>query len=195
MKVLTQNKQAVINIDNSFCLEIEPGTTAYPQIVAVSSFGLKKVLGLYLPNEIEGILEELLSSSSDIFKMPKSRRFNGGNPLSQRDLDSIAKNFVPSKHSIERMLERGLFEKIPPKEELTSQLRDLIKNSFCAFFNDDNAMCVCVDNTHYFVVQYVCTLKKYNILTYIECSNGTVRDYKKSLLAKNIKSNKKIIKE
>lgn len=180
MKVLSQNKQKLVNLDNTFSVVIDSGEdNSYPKIIAISNMGVKQVLGIYMPNEVQSVLEELLSSTDGVFNMPQSIRFSCGNPLSESNIIRISENFSPSKHSIDRMLERGLLDKIPPKEELMSMLKNYILNSQLSFWNNDGTCCIAVDNTHYFVVQYVYTLKTYSILTYIQCSNGTVKDYQK----------------
>lgn len=187
MKILSQNRQQIVNLEQTYKLTIECGDH-YPRIVAVSETGIKSVLGIYLPNEAQQILEQIIASKEEIFKMPKSRRYFGGVPVTETNIKDIAENFVPSKHSLDRMVERGLFSKIPPKDELMDTLKRYIINNISAFWSNDNSAYIAVDTKHYFVVQYVYTMKQYSILTYIEISNGkTVFDMKKELSAQTRK--------
>lgn len=185
MKVLSQNKQQIINLDQAFKVSIETKADKPPTIVATNANGVKSMLGMYLPREIDNVFEELLSSKEEIFKMPRSERYSAGRQLSAADIRTILNNLYISNHAAQRMVERGLFDSHPTSEQLNSDVRYYIENNVLSFWNEDGTASIAVDKNHYFVVQLVYTpVKQFVVLTYNETSVNGYTVFDKQKIAK-----------
>lgn len=193
MKVLSQNKQQIINLEQAFKVSIETKADKPPTIVATNANGLKSMLGMYLPREVDSVFEELLSSKEEVFKMPRSERYSAGRPLTTGDLRTILNHLHISNHAAQRMVERGFYDSFPTSDQLNSDVRYYIENNVLSFWNEDGTASIAVDNSHYFVVQLVYTpIKQFVVLTYNDVSeNGyTVFDKQKIARIKHSKGEK-----
>lgn len=191
MKILTQNKQTLINSEMAFRISIE-GEGKKSKIVCVNNSGESKILGFYSNREVSKVFSELIACQSDVYVMPRSEIHSGGRLLSETELSAICSNLNICKHAVERMLERGFLEKVPKKETLTQMLVENFKNNYLCFWNDDASVTIALDENHYFVVKYQYTpYNCYVVMTYCaESINGVtvsekrkkaMREYKKRM--------------
>lgn len=185
MKILSQNKQQIINFNQTYKLYIESNNKKMPQITAESPQGVKACLGIYMPKEADMIIEELLACTAPFFKMPRSQRYSGGRVLSDSDLEAIMNNFTISKYAMQRMVQRGLFDETPSTADLHNEVKRYLKNNVLAFWNEDGTANIAVDAYHYFVVQYTYNPKGYTILTYSDVSENGYNVFDKRKIALN----------
>ena len=170
MKIITQNSQALINAEQVFRIAIE-GETNKSKIIAVTLMGETKILGFYSHSEVQHVFDELVSSQCDVYKMPRSEIHSGGRTLTQSELSSIEKSIKVSRHAVSRMVERGLFDKIPPKEEFSRKMSEFILKPYLAFWNSDGTAIIALDEYRYFVIKYqYAPYNAYVIMTY--CSES-----------------------
>lgn len=183
MKIISQNRQQVINLEQTYKLQIEDNGRM-PQITASSCTGIKSCLGIYLPKEAENILKEIVMCQEDTYTMPVSERYSAGRTLSERDINAITENFEVSKHCIQRMNERGFFTEGVPQKDVKSSVKASVINNVLAFWNEDGTASIATDAHHYFVVQFVYTpVKRYVFLTYNEASSNGYNVFEKKRIA------------
>lgn len=183
MKILSQNRQQVINLEQTYKLQIE-NNGQMPQITASSCTGIKSCLGIYLPKEAENVLNEIMACKEEVYHMPLSERYSAGRTLSERDINAITENFEVSKHCIQRMNERGFFDNSAPQKDVKSSVKESVLKNVLAFWNEDGTASIAVDANHYFVVQFVYTpVKRYVFLTYNDASNNGYNVFEKKRFA------------
>lgn len=170
MKILSQNKQQIINFEQTYKLFIESNESKLPQITAINPQGIKACLGMYQPKEAETILSEIFNCSDSTFVMPRSQRYSRGHTLTDNDIDAIINNFSISKHAAQRMVERRLFDSLP--KDIHNQVKRYILNNCLAFWNEDGTANIAIDVNHYFVIQYSYTKSAYVVITYNETSEN-----------------------
>lgn len=181
MKILSQNKQQIINFEQIFKLFIENNESRLPQITAINPQGIKACLGMYQPKEAETVLSEIFNCSDSTFVMPRSQRYSKGHTLTDNDIDAIVNNFTISRHAAQRMVERGLFDTVP--KDIHNQVRRYISNNCLAFWNEDGTANIAVDIDHYFVIQYSYTKNSYVVLTYNTTSENGYNIFDKREMA------------
>lgn len=181
MFVKTQNGVALVGVSVDCKIAIEAQSGLPRVVMTEKDTGAKTVLGIYLPQEAYTVIDSLASameSGAETFQMPLSMRYSGGYPLTKKETLMVSEKLALSNHAFKRMMERGALGPGADKATAQSVAKDQIKSAPSAFYNNDGAVVVNVDDHHAYICRYDYLTSKYIVLTYTEPSeNGyTVSD-------------------
>ena len=98
-----------------------------------------------------------------------------GQPLKREELEQISKNYIITKHALQRMKERGL---------RPSEIPVILRSPYSSFVNTDGSINVAKDSNHYLVFgRDKKDSTKWVIITYKEQSKHNVSFERKQFLA------------
>ena len=175
MFVKTQNGVTLVGVNECSKISIE-GQNGLPRIVLTEgTTGAKTVLGIYLPAEAYTISDDItsaLASGEKAYRMPLSARYSRGYPLSGKEIVMVSEKLSLTTHAIKRMKERGVLASCASDETALRTAKDAVLNAELAYYDNDGAVVVNVDNQHAYILKYNYLTSRYSVLTYTDPSEN-----------------------